>query len=236
MNRIAARVRCALALLSLSYAAAFQAQALAEQKGGKFDDGAVAGTLVQVQPTLLQLPMREPIEISAAPVYGNRLPGCDLSGAVTLWVSRRLRVLDDMRKQHAVVEAGLFQFGEGSRLKGCVPDGAALDLSEQFANFVVAAGGADQRDKALSLASQLAQGLSHLTNDDGSLVPLVAGVRARALGSVAHEYTIVLVRDAESRSYDAVIQRETVRTKFSPRLPEADRHLSRVKWSSARRD
>jgi hypothetical protein len=42
----------------------------------------------------------------------------------------------------------------------------------------------------------------------------------------------VLIRNAKSGCFDAVIHRETLRTKFAPRLGETDRRLSRLKWSS----
>ena len=55
------------------------------------------------------------------------------------------------------------------------------------------------------------------------------------IGSVALALVIVLIVDgARYGSFDAVIQRETTRTKFSPRLPDDDRHLSRLTWSSTR--
>jgi hypothetical protein len=61
-----------------------------------------------------------------------------VTGEVILWVSRPVEILDDVRVSLGAIEAGLAQFGKGSKLKGCVPDGDALDLSDQFANFLVA--------------------------------------------------------------------------------------------------
>ena len=43
-----------------------------------------------------------------------------------------------LRVSLGVVEAGLAQFAKGSTLEGCVPDGATLNLSDQFANFLIA--------------------------------------------------------------------------------------------------
>jgi hypothetical protein len=43
-----------------------------------------------------------------------------------------------------------------------------------------------------------------------------------ASGSGAHEYTIVLIRDAERASFDAVIHRETAHMKFAPRVFEGE--------------
>jgi len=239
MNRIAAsanRIVACVASLGAVCLIAFSGHALGEQRARPPDRAAVVRGLPDVTPTLLQTPLTEPIDIFAQPALGNRLAACHLAGDLTLWVSRPLRVLDDMLEEQAVIEAGLLQFGGRSKLEGCLPDGATLDLSEQFANFVVTEGGAHHRATTMALASQLAQDFFHFAHPDGTLVPLVAGIKVTARGSVAHEFMLVLIRDAKSASFDAVIFRETVRTKFSPRLPETDRRLSRVKWSSIRQD
>jgi hypothetical protein len=227
------RIGCIVLLLSfLGVACPTTASTPAARADQQPQDFPTPRQFVEVILRLLETPITEPIDITTQPAAGNRLAACHVAGTVTLWVSRPLRVLDDMQEEQAVLEAGLLQFGERSILEGCLPDGARLDLSEQFANFVVAEEGPFHREQAVALASQLAQDFFHLADADGTVVPLVAGVTVRALGSVAHEYTIVLIRDAKSASYDAVVLRETVRTKFSPRLPETDRHLSRVKWTS----
>jgi hypothetical protein len=229
-------VSAVAATLGIVFAAALPAGALAwdGERASKLSSVANAGR--EAHPTLLQTPVTEPINISAQPTLGNHLPACHLAGSVTLWVSRSLRVLDDVFEERAIVEAGLLQFGKRSTLEGCSPDGVAVDLSDHFANFLVAEEGASTREGATALASQLAQDFFHLAQPDSVLVPLVNSIKVSAVGSVAHAYTIVLIRDAKSASFDAVIHRETVRTKFSPRLPEADRRASRVKWSSAQHD
>jgi hypothetical protein len=146
-----------------------------------------------------------------------------------------------MRQDLGTVKAGLAQFAGGAKLEGCLADSAALDLSSQFTNFVVsgdssAAAGGPGRAAASALASQLAQDFYHLAEPEGAIVPIVDGQKISALGSVSYRFTIVLVRNVGIGDFDAVIQRETVRTKFSPRLPANDRALSRVKWSSVEQD
>jgi hypothetical protein len=184
-----------------------------------------------------QGPATETLDISAPAMSGNGLSDCRLTGQVILWVSRPVAVLDDMRENLGAVEAGLAQFGAGSKLEGCVPDGATLDLSDRFANFLVADDrrlkrGAFGRTMAGAFASQLAQEFYHLAEPEGTLIPLVDGLRKSAIGSVSYRFTIVLIRSAKFGSFDAVIHRETVGTKFASRLTESDRCLSRMKWSS----
>ena len=185
----------------------------------------------------MQSPSIQTIDISAHAVLGNRLSECRVTGEVILWVSREVEILDDVRVRLGAAEAGLAQFGKGSKVQGCVPDDAALDLSDQFANFLVAddrpiRSGALGRREAAGFASQLAQDFCQLAEREGTLIPLVDGIEIRAIGSVSYRFKIVLVRDAKSGSIDAVIHRETLGTKFSPLLTEADRRLSRLKWSS----
>ena len=229
MNRIG---RIVVLLTFLGAACTVSTSMPAERADRRLEDSPPLRSPPEVTPSLLETPITEAIDVSAQPADGSHLAACHLAGTVTLWVSRPLRVVDETREEKAVAEAGLLQFGQRSILEGCLPDGVRLDISEQFANFVVAEGGAHHPEEAIALASLLAQDFLHLAHADGTLVPLVAGLRARALGSLAHEYTIVLIRDARSDAYDAVILRETVRTKFSPRLPETDRRFSRVKWTS----
>jgi len=185
----------------------------------------------------LQTPRTEYVDIYVEPVFGNRLALCHLKGQVTLWVSRAVSIRDEMGEELGTIEAGLEQFGTGTTLEGCLSDGATLDLSGQFANFRVAGAASDggpSREVTIGLASQLAQGFYHLAEPEGTFIPLVDGIKTTALGSVAHEFAILLVGNGTPGSFDAVIQRETVRTKFSSRLPEADRHASRLKWASRR--
>src|SRR5215470_7214585 len=226
MNRFVVRTGCVAvaAVLGLGVATLDAARALAQDGGGRAHEPSRA---------LLRTPVTDSIDIRPQPAPGNRLPACHLAGSVTLWASRQLLVLDELLEERGTVEAGLLQFGKGSTLAGCTTDNAAVDLSNQFANFLVVNGGAARSEEAASLASQLAHDFYHLAQQDRALVPLVSRIKVNALGSVAHEYSIVLIRDAESGAFDAVVHRETVRTKFSPRLPEADRHASRVRWSSA---
>ena len=185
----------------------------------------------------MQSPSIQTIDISAHAVLGNRLSKCRVTGEVILWVSRQVEILDDALASLGAIEAGLAQFGKRSKLQGCVPDGVALDLSNQFANFLVADDrflrrGPFGHREALAFASQLAQDFYQLAEREGTLIPLVDGIKISAIGSVSYRFTVVLVRDAKSGSFDAVIDRETLGTKFAPRLTEADRRLSRLKWSS----
>lgn len=200
---------------------------------------AVFGGCVQAETNAAQVqgPPVERIDISAQAALGNNLAACRVVGQVMLWVSRPVTVLDDMRESLGTIDAGLAQFSKGSRLEGCVPDGTALDLSDQFANFLIADGrpledGVFGRRQAGMFASALAQDFYHLAEHEGTLFPLLGGVKIGAIGSVSYQFAIVLIRDAKSASFDAVVYRETVRTKFSPRLTEGDRRLSRLKWSS----
>lgn len=184
-----------------------------------------------------QLPASATIDISARPLFGHRLPECRLTGEVVLWVSRPVAILDDMHVSLGVVEAGLAQFAKGSKLEGCVPDAATLNLSDQFANFLVADGrslpsGAFGRREAAGCASGLAQDFYQLAELEGTLIPLVEGIKIGAIGSVSYRFKVVLIRDAKSGSIDAVVVRETVGTKFAHRLTESDRRLSSHKWSS----
>ena len=167
----------------------------------------------------------------------NRLPECRLSGRVTLWVSRPVEVLDDTQESLGVIAAGLAQFSRKSKLEKCVPDGGALDLSDQFANFLIADEGSLKRGhfgrkEAGAFASLLAQDFYHLADREGTLIPLVDGIKTSAIGSVSYRFRIMLIRGAKSGSIDAIINRETLGTKFAPHLGEADRRLSRLKWSS----
>ena len=147
-------------------------------------------------------------------------------------------ILDEMHLSLGVIEAGLAQFGHGSKLKGCVPDSGGLDLSDRFANFLIADNrslrpGTFNRQQAAAFASLLAQDFYRLVEiDQKQRIPLVDGIQMHATGSVKYRFSIVLVRDANSGSIDAVILRETVGTKFAPYLGEADRRLSTLKWSS----
>jgi len=184
----------------------------------------------------MQGPTTERIDISAHAVLGNRLAECRMTGDVILWVSRSVEILDDTRVSLGAIEAGLVQFGTGSKLKGCVPDGDTLDLSGLFANFLVAderslRSGAISRPQAAVSASQLAQDFYQLAEHEGALIPLVDGI-ARAIGPASYRFKVVLIRDAKSGSFDAVIHRETLGTELASPLIETDRRLSRLKWSS----
>jgi hypothetical protein len=203
--------------------------------------GAVAifGGLIAAKTSVAQVlgATMERVDISVHPAVGNRLTACRLTGQVISWVRRPVDVLDDMRQNIGTIEAGLAQFGRGSKLEGCVPESTFLDLSDQFANLVIAddrgpENTALRRREAEAIASQLAQGFYHLAEREGEPIPLVNALKVNALGSVSYEFMIVLIRSAGSGAFDAVIHRETLRTKFAGRLGEHDRRLSRLKWSS----
>ena len=186
-------------------------------------------------------PVTVNIDVSARPAYANRLSECRLTGQAILWVSRPVQLLDDGQKSLGEIEAGLAQLGNGSRLEGCHPDGAVLDLSGQFVNILVAVDGAQENrgfetDTVEAIASQLARDFYHLAERDGTQIPLVDGIKVRAVGSFAYRFMVMLVRNAVSGSIDAVIARETEGTKFASRLPEGERRLSRLIWSSVQHD
>ena len=196
-------------------------------------------TLAQANLAQSDGPSKQSIDISVAATPGNPLATCRLAGQVILWVSRPVAVLDDMQENIGIIEAGLAQFGPGSTLEGCAPDGVSLDLSDRFANFLVTDEGAanslaNGRRKGGVLASQLAAGFYQLAEQNGMPIPLVNGLKVDALGSVSYQFTVVLIRNAGSGSFDAYVGRETMRTKFCARLSDADRRLSRLSWSSAR--
>jgi hypothetical protein len=185
----------------------------------------------------LDAPMTLKMDISAPPRNANQLPRCRLSGHVTLWVSRRVAIVDEMDERLGLVEAGLAEFKADAKLEECVPDGAVLNLSDRFVNFVIADnrpwnGGQFGERQARAVASLLAEDFYRLADMDGTPIPLVDGIKIGALGSTAYRFVIVLIKGAQPSAIDAVISRDTLRTKFAPRLPEADRRLSRLKWSS----
>jgi hypothetical protein len=135
------------------------------------------------------------------------------------------------------VEAGLAQFNSNAKLENCVPDGQALDLSDRFVNFLIAdnrpwKGGQFGEHQARAVASLLADDFYQLADSDGTKIPLIDGARISAIGSTAYRFAIVLVAGPQPSVIDAVISRETARTKFAPRLSEADRRSSRLKWSN----
>jgi hypothetical protein len=204
-----------------------------------------AAMAVMGAPLCIELPMAqvdgpptEIIDIWADAFGSEHISRCRVVGNVVLWVSRPVSIVDEMDRSLGLIEAGLAQFGHGSRLEACVPDAVALDLSDRFANFLIADNrslrtGTFNRGQAAAFASLLAQNFYRLVEtDERRRIPLVDGIAMRAMGSVNYRFSIVLVRDANSSSMDAVIQRETVGTKFAPYLGEADRRLSTLKWSS----
>jgi hypothetical protein len=178
-------------------------------------------------------PVTRSIDVVVRPIWSNRLPACRITGDVVFWVGRRVAVLDDTDARLGTIQAGLAQFGPGARLHACVADDAIIDLSGQFANFLVAPSrGHGDVGNSLALASQLAQDFYHLAEDAGHVIPLVDGTTIGALGSVAYRYDVVLIADDAAHTVGAIVQRETVRTKFASRLPEPDRRATRLKWSS----
>jgi hypothetical protein len=179
------------------------------------------------------------VDVSANGVLGNRFADCRLTGHITLWVRRELVVLDDMQLDVGTIDAGLAQFGKGSKLQGCIPDGRAIDLSGRFADVLIADDrptqhGVFTREEAAALASQLAQDFYRLVEVEGSVVPLVDAPTLAAIGSASYRFTIVLIRDGKSGAIDAIVQRQTVRTKFASRLTDEDRRLTTLRWSSVR--
>ena len=204
---------------------------------------AVAFTLLALlrgEHTMGQLrgPQTESVDIRAHAVGVNRLSPCRVVGDVVLWVSAPVEILDDMGVSLGVIEAGLAQFGGRAKLEGCIPDARVLDLSGRVTNFLIADNrslrkGTFGRSQAAAAASLLAQDFYRLMEHDGKqLIPLVDGIQIGAAGSVTYRFQIVLIQDANSRSIDAVVHRDTLGTKFAPRLGEADRRLSGLLWSS----
>jgi hypothetical protein len=188
------------------------------------------------EPTL-HGPLTVSMDIAAQPRNTNRLPACRLTGDVTLWVSRLVAVVDEMNQTLGLVEAGLAQFNANAKIEKCLPDGQALDVSNRFVNFVIADkrpwnGGQFGARQARAVASLLAEDFYQVADTDGMKIPLVDGITIGAIGSTAYQFVLVLIKGAQPRVIDAVISRETLRTKFAPRLSEADRRSSRLKWSS----
>jgi len=112
-----------------------------------------------------------------------------------------VRLLDDTRRDVGSIEAGLGQFGAGTRLEGCGLDG--VNVSHRFVNFVLAAG--EPATEPANVAARLVQGSYHLAEHDGTFIPLVG----RATGVIipdADRLTIVLIRHAHPGSFDAVVQ------------------------------
>jgi len=148
---------------------------------------------------------------------GDVTQSCRLNGDVTLWVSRQVNVLDDMNDAVGSVEAGLAQFSPHAKLQGCVPGDASLDLSGQLVNFLVTDARASfGRHKAGELAAKLTRNSCRLAHREGAPIDLVNGFESNAFGAVSYRFTIVLIRDGDSGSYDAVIHRDRVWNDFSP--------------------
>jgi hypothetical protein len=199
---------------------------------------AISGALAaEKSEATLQGPRTLTMDIAAQPRNSNRLPACHLSGALTLWVSRPVAIVDETNQRLGFVEAGLAQFNANAKLENCVPDGQVLHLSDRFVNFVIAddrpwKGGQFGEHQARAVASLLAEDFYQLADADGTKIPLVDGARIGAIGSTAYRFAIVLVTGPQPSVIDVVISRETLRTTFAPRLSEADRRSSRLKWSS----
>jgi len=146
-------------------------------------------------------------------------------------------VVDETNQTLGLVEAGLAQFNTNAKIENCLPDGRALDLADRYVNFVIAdkrpwKGGQFGERQARAIASLLAEDFYQLADTDGTKIPLVDRIRIGAIGSTAYQFVIVLIKGAQPSVIDAVISRETLRTKFAPLLSEADRGSSRLKWSS----
>ena len=93
--------------------------------------------------------------------------------------------------------------------------------------------GAFGRGEAGLVASHLTRDFFHIGQAAEVPISLLDGVTLNARGSVSYRFMIVLIRNATSGSFDAVIYRETLRTRFSSRLAEAERRSSGLTWSSA---
>jgi hypothetical protein len=158
---------------------------------------AVSTALAQ---TTLQTPSTESIDVDVRVPVAGSVVDCRLAGQVTLWASRLVRLVDDARRDLGGIEAGLGQFGAGTRLEGCGLDG--VDVSNRFVNFVLADGSAKQPP---NIASRLAQDSVHLAEQDGTRIPLV-GQATGVIAPDADRLTILLIRHAHPGSFDAVVQ------------------------------
>jgi hypothetical protein len=142
--------------------------------------------------------------------------GCRLTGEVTLWVSRQVNVLDGTNHAVGSVEAGLAQFSPQAKLQGCMPGGAPLDLSGRLVNFLVTDARASfGRREAGALATRLTRDSYRLAHREGAPILLVNDFVSNAFGAVSYRFTIVLIRDGDSGSYDAVIHRDRAWNDFS---------------------
>jgi hypothetical protein len=154
----------------------------------------------------------ERLDVVALGSSGGGAQGCRLIGELTLWVSRQVNVLDDTNAVTGSIEAGLAQFSQQAKLQGCVP-GGSLDLSGRFVNFLVTDARASfGRYTARELAGKLARNSYRLAHKEGAPINLANAFESNVLGAESYRFTIVLIRNGEVGSYDAVIDRERVQT------------------------
>jgi len=159
----------------------------------------------------------ERLDLVAFDSPGDGTQGCRLTGEVTLWVSRQVNVLDGANAAVGSVEAGLAQFSREAKLHGCMPGGAPLDLSGRLVNFLVTDARASfGRHEAGALAAKLTRDSYRLAHLESAPILLVNDFESNAFGAVSYRFTIVLIRDGDSSSYDAVIHRDRAWNDFSP--------------------
>jgi hypothetical protein len=160
------------------------------------------------QPTFVPTAFSERIDLYAR--AADSIAECRIAGQVTLWASRAVKLMDGTRKELGTIEAGLAQFGPRSTLGHCGSNGAVLDVSNRFVNFLVAdypiSGSAEAPAAQPALvAARLAMGTYQIAEQDGSVIPLLD--RA-ATGSVSDRLTIVLIRKETPGAFEAVVQRD----------------------------
>lgn len=110
-------------------------------------------------------------------------------------------------------------------------------LAGVFANYVIADGHnmnddvVFDRHEAGRSAANLLRSFYSLTEKDGYPLPLVKGVRTGSLGSSSFQFNILLIKNTDG-TFDAVVRRKTMGTKFAPVLSDSDSEATGVRWSS----
>jgi hypothetical protein len=204
------------------------------------------------------------VNVLADGQLGNRLQTCHVVGTITEWEHSDRALLDVTGDKLGEVDAGLAQFGADAWLEGCgltqyrAPADNTIDLSAEvtppqtnefgfsggillsgvLANYLIADGhkmndGNFDKQEAGRSAAQLLRTYYSLAETDGYPLPLVKGVKTGALGSSSFQFNILLIKNLDG-TFDAVVRRRTMGTKFAPVLSDADSEATGIRWSSIR--
>jgi hypothetical protein len=204
----------------------------------------------------------EAVNILAIGQLGNLLETCHVAGTLTEWQHSRRALLDVTGDKLGEVDAGLLQFGSDAWLEGCsltqfrAPSNTNIDLSAEvkppqangsvftggiylsgvLANYLIADGHPMNdtlfdRNEARHSGENLLRNYYSLAEENGYALPLVNGIRTGALGSTSFQFNILLIKSLNG-TFDAIIRRKTMSTKFSPVKLDSDIEASGVQWSS----